>query len=384
LKAYFLLRMTPTQTLTERPRSLSGLLQIINRWKYPVIGLTVLAAIISTVVSLLLPNEYKSTTVFLPTSLRGTNPENIMKGEKFEGETTPADLDRIITIGQSQPLAEHVIQKFELYKDYGLTSMNDEDSKQYVLDQFMTNLDILHNERDAIELSFFSKDPKRAALVANEIVNQIDVMNQQLTLENRQKVVSIFEKRFQAINKVYSSLRDSLQRARKQYGVFGTEKEDRYLGRAVIETQTALIQAQGEYEALKQTSGTSSAQATALYAKIKGLERALASLTKPGAGTYNTDSYFEGADLVYGLSTQLKELTLPYTYARTSLEDVKVGISGNISTIYVVQKAYPPMRKAKPIRWLMVVSSTMLAFALAVIFVALIELYKREMNRLSL
>lgn len=373
--------MTPTQTLIERPKNLSGLLQIINRWKYPVIGLTILAAIISGIVSMLLPNEYKSTTVFLPTSLRDVNPENIIKGEKFAAESTPGDLDRIITIGQSQPLAEHIIRKFELYKDYGLTNINDDESKQQALDQFASNLDILHNERDAIELSFLSKDKEKAAAVANEIVAHIDLMNQQLTQENREKIISIFEKRYQAIDKVYSTLRDSLQRTRQQYGVFGNEKEDRYLGKAVIETQTALIQAQGEYEVL---AASGSPKAAELKARIKGLDKALQSLTKSGNTTYNTQSYFAGADLVYSLSNQLRDLTSPYIYAKTTLEDARVGISGKISTLYVVQKAYPPMRKAKPIRWLIVASSTMLVFFLSIIFVALFELYKRETNRLTI
>lgn len=375
--------MTPTQTLIERPKNLFGLLQIINRWKYPVIGLTVLAAIISAAISLVLPNEYKSATVFFPTNLRTVDPDRIIKGEKMEVENNPEDLDRIITIGQSQPLAEYIINEFQLYRDYGLENMNDDESKQYALDQFSANLNIVHNEQDVIELTFMSKDKERAATVANAVVKRIDFMNQQLMLENREKVVSIFKDRYLAIDKIYTSLRDSLQRCRKKYGVFGYEKEDRSLGTVLAETQTELYKAKGEYESLSNQKGADEAQLISLKARIRGLENALEALTQNKGNSYNAASYFAGSDLVYALSLQVKELTTPYIYAKTSYEDAKVGINGKISTLYIVQKAYPAMRKAKPIRWLIVASSTMLTFFLAVIFVALFELYKRESARLS-
>src|SRR5687768_16097201 len=142
--------MTPTQTLAERPRNLAGIVPIINHWKYQVLGLTLAALIISAIVSLLLPNEFKSTTVIYPTRFINSPSDPITEGDKMEFAATSEDIDRIITIGESQPLAEIIIRKYQLYKDYGFETMNDDASKQGVFDSFMSNLSIVHNERDAV------------------------------------------------------------------------------------------------------------------------------------------------------------------------------------------------------------------------------------------
>lgn len=375
--------MASTQTLPERPKNLSGLLQIINRWKIQVITLTVLAAVISAVVSYLLPNEYKSTTVFYPTSLRAVDPDRIIEGEKIEVGATTEDIDRIITIGQSQPLAEYIINKFKLYRDYGIENMGDDASKQYVLDQFSANLIIVHNERDAIELTFFSKDKNRAAAVANEIVKHIDYMTQQLTLENREKVLAIFRNQYQVLEKEFFMIRDSLQKSRKQYGVIGTDKEARYLGKALIETETELIAAKGELEMLTKNGTNTDGRINSLKARIHGLEKAFGGLKNKNGNLLNLESYTAGTDVVYDLFAQFNDLSARHIKAKTAYQNAKLGIIGKISTIYVVQKAYPAMRKAKPIRWLIVAASTMLTFILAIIFVSLYEMYNKELRRLT-
>jgi uncharacterized protein involved in exopolysaccharide biosynthesis len=44
--------------------------------------------------------------------------------------------------------------------------------------------------------------------------------------------------------------------------------------------------------------------------------------------------------------------------------------------MYVVQKAYPATKKFKPVRSLIVLGSVLLTFAIAVVLMALLELYR--------
>ena len=377
--------MTPTQTLAERPRNLAGIVPIIHKWKFPVLGLTIAAMVISAIVSLMLPNEFKSTTVFYPTRFTERATDPITEGDKMEFAATSEDIDRMITIGQSQPLAEQIIRKYELYKDYGFEHMDDDPSKQGVFDTFMSNLDIEHNERDAVEVTFYSQDKNKAAAVANDIVTLIDSMNRQLSLENRLKLSGLYENQYKFLGQEMAKMQDTLSRARKKYGIFVSEKESRYLGEAVIRTQTELIQAKGELEALAKSVGNSDARVIALKAKINGLQNAYNSLVGGSSNSvYNMPSYMAGVDIVNDLQFQYQNLSERYVLAKTVFESAKFATSGKVSTIYVVQKAYPATRKAKPIRWLIVAGSTILAFLLSVAFVSLYELYKREMRRVAL
>ena len=100
-----------------------GLGPIITRWKYFVSGAVVLAAIVSIIVALLLPNVYRSTAIFIPTNPQTADPDRLLEGNgqsgsKLELGGRVEDLDRAITIGESQPVAELIIKQFDLYKHY--------------------------------------------------------------------------------------------------------------------------------------------------------------------------------------------------------------------------------------------------------------------------
>jgi capsule polysaccharide export protein KpsE/RkpR len=377
--------MSATQTLPERPKNLAGLLPIINRWKYQVLGLTLLALVVSTVISVMLPNVYRSTTVFYPTNLAGLDPDRIIEGSRIEKFGTREDIDRITTLGMSQPLAEYIINKYQLYKDYHFQDMKDDASKQAVLDNFAGNLNIVQTERDAIELTFYSEDKNKAAAVANEIVEKIDLMTQELTMENRKKIMTIYKQRYDFVGKEFNELVDSLNKSRRKYAIFGLEREGRALSKNLIDTQTDLIKAKGELEVLSKSLSASDPKIISLKAQINGMEKALTALSKDHSGsTYNLEAYVNGVDDVNDLYSQVTDMRTRFSEARKSLDNARLGLTGKISTVYVVQKAYPAMKKAKPIRWLIVVSATLLTFMVSVIFVSLLELYKHEMRRSSL
>jgi uncharacterized protein involved in exopolysaccharide biosynthesis len=344
--------------------SLLGLAPIINRWKFLVAGAVALAALVSIVVALLLPNIYKSTSVFFPTNPQSTDPDRIVEGGKLEISGRAEDLDRVITIGESQPVAEHIIKKFSLYKHYDLGSAGDDASDNAVLSEFTDNLDIVHNERDAIELTFMDRDKKLAANIANEMVEVIDSVNQQLTLENRRKVLGLYRQRYEYLNASYERSRRQLVAARHRYGIFGLEMQGRYMVKQLIETEAALRKAEA--------SG----------GDVAGLKRALRGLTKADGGNLiNLESYVQGSDSLNMFTTRVADLQGRLIGARSAFETAELSIKSHFSSLYVVQKAYPATKKTKPVRWLIVAGSMLLTFALSVVVITLLELYRYNQLR---
>lgn len=355
--------------------SLDRLWPVINRWKYLIGGAVVLAAIVSALVSLALPNVFASTAVFLPTTPASTDPDRLL-GEA-DGvtrtalglETRPEDLDRIITIGTSQPVAELIIKKFGLYEHYKAGQPGDPASDNYVLNEFASNLSIEHNERDAIELRFMDQDRQLAANIANALVGIIDSVNQQLTLDNRRTVHDLYRQRYQAVRDTFEVNRRALRAARQRYGIFDHEMQGRYLAKELLETETALHQAEG--------GGSGS---------VAGLRRAMRGLTRADGGSViNLENFVNGVDSVRMLDTRVKDLAGRLAVAQAVYEAADVSIRGRVSSLYVVQKAYPATRKSKPVRWLIVVSSVLVTFGLTVVVAALLELnrYRRRQPALA-
>ncbi|UYZ64666.1 GumC domain-containing protein [Hymenobacter weizhouensis] len=353
--------------MLERTYSLLGLWPIIDRWKKLVGTALALALVVSLVVALLLPNIYTSTAVFFPTNPQSTDPDRIVDGEKLELENRTEDLDRVITIGESQPVAELMIRRFDLYNHYGVGQPGEDKADEAVLKEFSDNLGIVHNERDAIELTFQDTDKQLAARMANAMVQVIDSINQQLTLENRRNVLGLFKQRYEFLNGEFERSRRQLVQARRRYGIFNEEMQSRYLAREIIEIESKLRQAEG-----------GSGNAGALRRSLRGLTQA------DGGNVVNLENYTQGLDSVKMFTARLEDLQARLVKARGDYEIADVAIRGKLSSLYVVQKAYPAVKKSKPVRWLIVVGAVALTLMLSVVLITLLELLRRTQRPVSL
>ncbi|SNR34230.1 GumC domain-containing protein [Hymenobacter mucosus] len=347
--------------MSERSYSLLGLWPIINRWKSLVGAALALALVVSLIVALLLPNIYTSTAVFFPTNPQSSDPDRIVEGGKLDLGGRTEDLDRVITIGQSQPVAELIIKRFDLHRHYDTGQPGDDAADDKALREFSSNLSIVHNEREAIELTFQDYDKQLAARIANDLVQIIDSVNQQLTLENRRNVLGLYRTRYEFLNTEYERSRRQLVQARRRYGIYGLEQQSRYLAREIIKVESQLNQAQA--------GGPGN---------VAGLRRALRGLTQAdGGNVINLENYVRGTDSLAMFTARLTDLQERLVKARGEYETADVTLKGKLSSLYVVQKAYPATKKSKPVRWLIVVGSVALTFALSIVVITLLELLRR-------
>ncbi|QMU31353.1 GumC domain-containing protein [Adhaeribacter radiodurans] len=366
--------------------NLAGYLPLMQKWRWPILGVTLAACIISAITALLLPNIYRSTAIFYPTNLPDLettlNPEFILNGEKLTLSMSSDDADRLISIGQSEPLLRHIIQKFNFAQHYRYPANDTSDKvRQKVLEEFLYNYSIAQNNRSAVEVSFDDADKYFAAQVANTITQQIDVINQQLTLTNQQKMVNSYAQRQQFLQKELLKTQDSLVAARRQYGIFGTttaehesRPESRYLAERLVQTETDLQQARATLKSYQAQLSGSHDKIITLKADIKGLEAALNALKSATSGnSINLESYVAGTDEVTRLEAIFDSRREEYVKARQIYEDAKLALQNQTSSLYVVQPATPAIKKVKPIRWLIVMGATFLTFLLSVVVVSILE-----------
>jgi uncharacterized protein involved in exopolysaccharide biosynthesis len=346
--------------------SLAGLRAIFNRWKY-LLGLAAgLALVISSVIAFTMPDIYSSVAIFLPTSLQGADPDRLVdvtKGStRLEVGARAEDLDRILSIGQSLPVAELMIRKFNLYQHYGTGQPGNDQVETKTLKEFTSNLTIVHNERDAIELTFQDEDKQLAARIANTLVATIDSINQQLTLENRRNVLELYRQSSTSLGRSYEQSRQALIRARRRYGVYGIKEQGRYLAKAIIETEKELRVAE--------SGGPGNAAA---------LRRALRGLTSAdGGNVINLEGWTAGNDSVTLASERLTDLQTRFIAARGAFEQAEISLRSRVSSLYLVQKAQPATHASKPLRVVIIVSAVLLTLAASILTILLLELFWRR------
>jgi uncharacterized protein involved in exopolysaccharide biosynthesis len=280
----------------------------------------------------------------------------------------------------------------------------DDKAENDALREFSDNLDIVRNERDVIELTVQDRDKKLAARIANDMVSVIDSINQQLTLENRRNVLGLFKQRYEFLNKEYETSRKQVVQARLRYGIFGPEQQSRYLSREIVRLERELNQSgqflktRGLHEALKRIKQDELENAhdtesylareiveteSALQQEKGGprsgsLRRALRGLTQASSGNLiNAESFINGIDSLNLLTARVTDLQERLVKAQGEYETAELAIKARISSLYVVQKAYPATKKSKPVRWLIVVGSVFITLALSIVLITLLELYRR-------
>lgn len=303
------------------PHQLSGIFGLLLKWRKLVLLLLGVVLIVSTGIALWLPDEFKSTTIFYPTDINTVNPEQALQPNREDATLfgTTEDVDRLVTIALSEPVVSHISDKFNLIAHYGLDPKK-ELNRQRALDEFLSNYEVKPTERDAVEISFYDKDRKFAAEVTNAVAKQVDAINKNLILNNRFNAVELFNKRQTYFQNQLKIMQDSLANGRKQYKIYDLVLDTLHLN--------------------------------------------------PG----KTNLSVTGLDYIAGLEAQVSALQTEYIKAMKAFANARFALDSDFSTIYIVQAAYPAIKKARPIRWLIVAASVVLAFILAVSAVALLEM----------
>jgi len=100
--------------MTQQPigdKNLIDLVKILWQWRWKILSLVVLATIVSIVISLLLPNYFKSTAIFYAASQDLAKPQPIGESDRtinYFGNDN--DIDRLLTVAHSHTLKTFLIE----------------------------------------------------------------------------------------------------------------------------------------------------------------------------------------------------------------------------------------------------------------------------------
>lgn len=200
-------------------KSLLDLIRTLVKWRKMIVIVTILAAAVSVVVALMLPNYYKSTTIFYPQNLSAFDRGYLFGNESKERVQSlfgdKQDVNRVLSIANSAELIGEIIRKYDLAAHYGV----DTTSSQWrfrVNKEFNENFKVIKSDLDNIELSIWDTDPKLAADIANYFVYRINQLYSGLLQERNEKnEVTVTEQltdleiELKAINDSLESIRDT-------------------------------------------------------------------------------------------------------------------------------------------------------------------------------
>ncbi len=274
--------------MTTVKESLLPLLGTFYPWRRRILYVTLTVFVLSIVFSLFMKNYYQGKTVFYAAS------QDLFKPDKLYGNSngemyyygSGEDVDRIMTIGNSDEVIDFLIDSFDLWSVYKIKSGTPK--AHYKLRKaFRENYDILLTKQDALELTVEDTDPERAAAMANAARSKINILVRSIIKNSQIGLVSSFSKSIHSKEQIMQGTLDTLIYYRLKSGIYDPAGQTELLATRVTEVTNSVERDKAALAALQlqHLTGKLADTVKVIKARIVGAERELAILngSEPGS-----------------------------------------------------------------------------------------------------
>lgn len=344
------------------------------KWKRPILLVTMAAAVLTVLVSLLLPNYYEATTIFYAATPALQSPSVIFgessKDLEFYGEGQ--DMDRLIQAAQSNELLNYMTEKFDLYEHYRIDTSSIK-AKDKLRKKFAKHYTVVKNERDAIELRIEDKDREKAASMANVARDKTNEVTGNIIRGTQWEILKSFERQIDGKEKSLLVLADSLSALRERYGIYDAAYQREVVGMALPQLRGNIAQEKARLEAFEKAGRRDSVRV--ISARILGFEEKMKALTV-GDGNLNMSKGLSQIDqLAQVEATIMEELGED----RAKYQKYKAAFDVPKPALFVQDHAEVPSIKSRPKRSLIVIGVTFLAFLFSLLGVLVLE-YNQDVD----
>jgi tyrosine-protein kinase Etk/Wzc len=358
--------------------NLMDLLLVIAKHNRFIIKLTVFAAVLAVVVSLLLPNIYTGKTVILPPQ-QGASTASMLLGQLGGlagaaggalGIKNPGDI--YVGMLKSRTVADALIQRFKLQELYEAKTMTATRAALEAAASFAAGKD------GFITIEYSDKDPKLAASIANAYVEELDHLSQTLAVTEAAQRRLFFEKQLKNAKEALIAAEVALKETQERTGLIQLDKQGGAIIEAVANLRAQVAAKEVELAAMRAYATEQNPDYRQVREVLAGLRTQLAKVERDNVTGQGDVMVPTGKIPEAGLEYMRKMREVKYQETLFELlskqfEIAKIDEAKDAATIQVVDKALPPERKSKPKRALIVVLATMMA-----LFVGILWAFFRE------
>lgn len=206
------------QTLSGQ--SLYPFAAVLRRRLRFILALGLLSLVLGLITYFVMPKVYKADTVFVLKNPLYSDRNNLYNNETkfinyFAGDD---DIDRLITITESDEVQTRIINDMGLAKVYRLDTSNPRQALK-LRARFAGNFKIYRSEKNDVVLLFYDKDPKRAARVANHSVGVLEAAFRNFYQSIRLNMYGSILAKIREQDSTLNLYTDSLIGLRKKYGI---------------------------------------------------------------------------------------------------------------------------------------------------------------------
>ena len=282
------------------------------------------AALTSSIVSLLIDEKYKSSVILYPAKTSSvTFIEFVSEQQSISKFGDDEEAEQMLQILESNSIRDKIIEKYNLSNHYQI----DKESKYFNSELFLKyteNINFERNKNGAVIISVMDISADTAALIANDIAALFDSTKNNMIQERATADLNIKRQKLEKMKLEMKELIDTMS----TLSSLGVVTNEAYQGLTDAFVNSKDKVTKSEFKAKMEMSEKYGSTLKSFQIKSEFLSARIATM-------------------------------------KTSYEQAESNANSSLTHKFLVENAYPADRKSYPIRWLIVVISTISAVLLA-------------------
>ena len=297
-----------------------SLVQVILKWKWHIIIITVAAALCGAIFSgsAFITPLFKSVAVAYPANISPYSDES--------------ETEQMLEIINSTSIMDAIVEKYDLWNDYKI-DRNDQFARTYMINEYHRKIKIGKTPYEAVSITVMDKDPETACGIARDILNFYDEKVHTLHKQKVGEVVTMYERQLKEKQHDIDSLKKRYTDICTTYGISDISSQSREVTKSML---------------------GGSAKASEMQSNMEKF----------------------GAEII-DLQTKIAAEGNTYVSIKVDYEQNLRFYNSDLTYSNIITEPFPSDKKAFPVRWVVVALSAMGALLLSIVVAFIIENRKR-------
>ena len=297
-----------------------SLVQVILKWKWHIIIITVAAALCGAIFSgsAFITPLFKSVAVAYPANISPYSDES--------------ETEQMLEIINSTSIMDAIVEKYDLWNDYKI-DRNDQFARTYMINEYRSKIKIAKTPYEAVSITVMDKDPETACGIARDILNFYDEKVHTLHKQKVGEVVAMYERQLREKQHDIDSLKQRYTDICTTYGISDISSQSREITKSML---------------------GGSAKASEMQSNMEKF----------------------GAEII-DLQTKIAAEGNTYVSIKVDYEQNLRFYNSDLTYSNIITEPFPSDKKAFPVRWVVVALSAMGALLLSIVVAFIIENRKR-------
>jgi tyrosine-protein kinase Etk/Wzc len=265
----------PSQFEDKDTVNLLDYLYVIWKWKNFIIINVLLGIVLIVVITLFMPNWYKSSAVILPPEQQSA----LSSLPQIARDFLPANLlgrfgvsnlaDRYLAVLNSRTMMEELTNTFNLAEVYGVKNQ----STEKTIRQLRKNTNFDFQKDGTITIDIFDRDPIRAAEMANYITGKLNELLIILDTQEARNNREFIERRYIQVQDDLRITEELLKEFQQTYGIYALPEQTEVAIKNAAELQSMIFVAEVELNVMRRSLSPENVQLQTKQAELQELRK---------------------------------------------------------------------------------------------------------------